>query len=109
MNRRRNSEVPVLRPEDLSVEEVLCFVAGWQPPQTDRERARWRWRTWREFLDEWAHLRPAWAASDWLPPVTPHLFVERVAAVARDLTPLELQALRYHDVPTDGDDFDPAA
>jgi hypothetical protein len=55
--RRVRPRLQGLRLDDLSIAEILDFLAGWSPPKTEFDRQRSRWRTWGEFLSDYMQLR----------------------------------------------------
>ncbi len=42
---------------DVFISEILAFWVGWRPPESDFDRSQSHWRTWEEFLGDWAAVR----------------------------------------------------
>ena len=52
----------------LDVGDIMCFVAGWQPPSTDFDRKQSRWASWEEFDTEYESVRDDFLAEEWAEP-----------------------------------------
>jgi len=69
--RTRNRKPTTAKPslEDYDPRELLSFGAAWSPPKDARElAAQGRWRSWRQFLDDWAQVREEYLAHfSWMP------------------------------------------
>jgi hypothetical protein len=52
--------------DDVDVGQMLDFWSGWHPPMLEFERGRGPWRTWEDYLNDWAAVRsdalPEWEA-----------------------------------------------
>lgn len=55
----------VLTLDALNIPDILSFLSGWHPPETDFERGQSRWQTWEEFDEEYGLLRDEMLASEW--------------------------------------------
>ena len=51
--------------DDLGFEELLCFLSGWHPPETEFGREQSRWETWAQFDGEYELLRDEVLAHEW--------------------------------------------
>jgi hypothetical protein len=52
--------------DDVDVGQMLDFWGGWHPPEFEWEGRRGPWRTWEDYLNDWAAVRsdalPEWEA-----------------------------------------------
>jgi hypothetical protein len=95
MRRARPDPTEDLPLTALTPFDVLCYVAGWHPPMTDRDRELSRWATWDQYLALWARVGRAVRASalpqhDW--------FVDRVLNYRQRYGPEALERARYDDL-----------
>jgi hypothetical protein len=61
--RRRTRPVTVQTMDSFSLHDLLCFSAGWRPPQSDTARARGRWSNYEAYLEDYVSIRPEFLES----------------------------------------------
>lgn len=94
MRRRRRAAPASLTLRDLDLPDVLCLLAGWQPPQHTFDRERSRWATWQEFLTDYEHVRAELPAR----PDGREPFAERVRRYRETFGAAALDAATYEDL-----------
>lgn len=75
---RRTRGRRTLTLDALDISDMLDLMVGWRPPRNELER-RSRWRTWKEYMGDWAAIRddvpqePPWWA-DGEPPFAEQVY-----------------------------------
>ena len=62
---RRTRGRATLTLDDLGLEDLLAWLAGWHPPISGFDRERSRWQTWEQFDTEYGLLRDEFLAHEW--------------------------------------------
>ena len=95
LTRRRADSASQPTLDDFTITEVMSFLSGWRPPDTEPDPVWERWADWPEFISDYQTIRAELIAR--FRPHGPEPFAERALRVRKCYGLEALRDRRYLD------------